>query len=68
MTGGEGLVVSGGDRLEVAAGDLVSIPAEEAHWHGAALNSPFSHISIVLKDDDHDGTIAVERPEGRRSE
>ncbi|WP_178917592.1 cupin domain-containing protein [Natronomonas gomsonensis] len=68
VTGVEGLIVSGGKRLEVGAGDLVSIPAEERHWHGAAPNSPLGHVSIVVKDDDNDGTVAVERPERSPSE
>lgn len=68
VTGGEGLVVSENERHEVGVGDVISIPPGEAHWHGATPNSTFTHVSVVIKDEEHDGTIVVEKPEGRRSE
>lgn len=68
VTGGEGLVVSEDERYEVGVGDMISIPPGEPHWHGAVPNSSFTHVSVVIKDDEHDGTIAVEEPAGRRSE
>lgn len=68
VTGGEGLVVSEDERHEVGVGDMITIPPGERHWHGAVPNSSFTHVSVVIKDDEHDGTIAVEEPAGRRSE
>lgn len=68
VTGGEGLLVSADERHEVGVGDVISIPPGEAHWHGAAPNSTFSHVSVVIKDEEHDGTIVVKEPDGRRSE
>ena len=34
-------------KLEV--GDVVNIPADVEHWHGAAPDSPFTHIGITPK-------------------
>ncbi|MDQ0395119.1 cupin domain-containing protein [Labrys monachus] len=36
----------GGDVVELRAGDTVWFPPNEAHWHGAAADSPFSYLSI----------------------
>ena len=34
------------ERNEVGAGDIVHVPAGEMHWHGAAPDSDFAHLSI----------------------
>ncbi|MBN2514339.1 MAG: carboxymuconolactone decarboxylase family protein [Sedimentisphaerales bacterium] len=44
---GRGLVQSEGEAIqEIVPGDVVWIPANERHWHGAAPNSPMSHVAI----------------------
>jgi len=44
---GRGLVQSEGEAVqEILPGDVVRIPANERHWHGAAPNSPMSHVAI----------------------
>ena len=30
------------------AGDVVNIPPEVKHWHGAAKNSWFAHLAVVV--------------------
>ena len=32
---------------KVAEGDIIWAPAGEEHWHGAAPDSEFTHISIT---------------------
>lgn len=47
ITSGRGLVQSEGEAVqEILPGDVVWIPANERHWHGAAPNSPMSHVAI----------------------
>lgn len=67
VTEGEGIVASEDERHEVAEGDVISIPPDVDHWHGATPESTFRHLAIVVRDDKHGGTIAVEEPAGRRS-
>jgi 4-carboxymuconolactone decarboxylase len=44
---GRGLVQSEGEAVqEILPGDVVWIPANERHWHGAAPDSPMSHVAI----------------------
>jgi quercetin dioxygenase-like cupin family protein/alkylhydroperoxidase/carboxymuconolactone decarboxylase family protein YurZ len=44
---GRGLVQSeGGPLQEILPGDVVWIPGNQRHWHGAAPDSPMSHIAI----------------------
>lgn len=44
---GRGLVQSEGEPVqEILPGDVVWIPANERHWHGAAPDSPMSHVAI----------------------
>jgi 4-carboxymuconolactone decarboxylase len=44
---GRGMVQSEGEAVqEILPGDVVWIPANERHWHGAAPNSPMSHVAI----------------------
>lgn len=68
VTGGDGIVASEDERYEVSVGDMISIPPDVEHWHGAAPNSTFRHITVVVRDDEHGGTIGVEEPSGKRSE
>jgi len=37
----------GGDLIEAGPGDTVYAPAGELHWHGAAPDSPMTHLSIT---------------------
>ena len=37
---------------ELHAGDVVNIPANVKHWHGAAKDSWFEHISVVIPGKD----------------
>lgn len=44
---GRGLVQSDGDSVqEILPGDVVWIPENVRHWHGAAPDSPMSHVAI----------------------
>ena len=47
VTGGEGRYQERGKEIQILhKGDVVRIPPEVEHWHGAAPNSWFVHISI----------------------
>jgi quercetin dioxygenase-like cupin family protein len=46
VTAGRGYVATEREKREVTVGDVVVFPAGEKHWHGAAEESDFSHISI----------------------
>lgn len=46
-TSGEGFVASDNDRLTLRPGDVAFIPANTPHWHGAAANQDFTHLSIL---------------------
>ncbi len=47
VTAGEGRYQEKGKEIQVLkAGDVVKIPVDVIHWHGAAPDSSFSHISI----------------------
>jgi quercetin dioxygenase-like cupin family protein len=45
-TEGRGILATGDERNEVGPGDVVYVPAGEEHWHGAASDSHFAHLSI----------------------
>lgn len=48
VTSGTGLVQRWGDAAqEIRKGDVVWIPPHQKHWHGAAPDSPMTHIAIV---------------------
>ena len=44
---GRGVVASEEGEVTAEPGMAFFIPAGESHWHGAAENSHFSHISII---------------------
>jgi quercetin dioxygenase-like cupin family protein len=47
VTGGRGwFQEEGKPARELHAGDVVKIPANAKHWHGAASDSWFAHLSI----------------------
>lgn len=55
--GGQVLLVTGGrgwyqewgkEAQELHPGDVVDIPPEVKHWHGAAKDSCFSHLAILV--------------------
>jgi quercetin dioxygenase-like cupin family protein len=47
VTGGMGWIQQWGQPVQVIRkGDVVYIPAGVKHWHGAAPNSPMSHIAV----------------------
>lgn len=47
VTSGEGRYQEKGKDIQILKkGDVVKIPPNAEHWHGAAPNSWFSHISI----------------------
>src|SRR5687768_8797830 len=48
VTAGTGRVQRWGDRIEeIRTGDVVSIPAGQKHWHGAAPQASMTHIAIT---------------------
>ena len=47
VTAGEGRYQEKGKEIQILKkGDVVKIPPNAEHWHGAAPNSEFTHISI----------------------
>lgn len=47
--GGRGFYQAFGDEpVEMTPGTVVNIPANVKHWHGAAADSPFSHLAIEV--------------------
>lgn len=49
VTGGRGYYQEWGkEALELKPGDVVVIPANVKHWHGAARNSWFAHLSVEV--------------------
>jgi len=48
VTDGQGLTQArGGELARIRAGDVVTTPAGEWHWHGAAPDHYMSHITIT---------------------
>jgi len=47
-TEGVGIVANESDKIELKAGDTAFIPAGEKHWHGAADNHNFTHVSLAV--------------------
>jgi quercetin dioxygenase-like cupin family protein len=50
-TEGRGVLATRAERAEVGPGDIVHIAPGEEHWHGAAPDSPFTHLSIRVTGD-----------------
>ena len=49
VTGGRGWYQAWGEAArELKPGDVVHIPSEVKHWHGAAADSWFSHLSVSV--------------------
>ena len=49
VTGGRGWYQEEGKPArELKAGDVVNIPPEVKHWHGAAPDEWFSHLTIEV--------------------
>jgi quercetin dioxygenase-like cupin family protein len=46
VTAGEGIVATEREEKVVTIGDIILIPPGEKHWHGATLDSEFSHIYV----------------------
>lgn len=47
VTGGRGWYQEEGEQArELKTGDVVKVPANRKHWHGAAKDSWFIHLSI----------------------
>ena len=46
VTEGKGIIATEEEEKVISAGDVVFIPANEVHWHGAAVDFEFSHIYI----------------------
>lgn len=57
VTGGCGIVATESEEVTVSEGDMVSIPPDERHWHGATADDEFRHVSVVIRDPEHGGTI-----------
>lgn len=49
VTVGKGVIATETHQEVIGVGDVVHIPAEEKHWHGATLDSSFSHIVLTAK-------------------
>jgi len=66
----------GEDPVAMGPGDTVCVPAEVKHWHGAAKDSWFSHIAIMVPkpdasnewlepvDDEQYGALGRSPPDG----
>ncbi len=44
---GKGIVATEKEQITIMPGTVVHFPAGEKHWHGAAKDSSFSHVSIA---------------------
>ena len=47
VTEGKGIVATREKEYTVTPGTFIFIPAGEDHWHGAADDSAFAHLSIL---------------------
>ena len=47
VTAGTGIVATEEEERLVTVGDVIFIPAGEKHWHGATMESEFSHIFVL---------------------
>lgn len=44
---GNGIVATESEEHSVSPGDVIHIPAGEKHWHGATVDSKFSHLTLL---------------------
>lgn len=70
VTAGTGLIQQrGGPIEEIRQGDVVWIPPNQIHWHGAAPDSPMTHIAIQEskegKTADWKGQVSDEQYRGK---
>lgn len=57
VLGGEGRYQERGGRIQILhKGDVVRIPPQAEHWHGAAPDSWFTHISVETNVPDNQTT------------
>ena len=42
----------GEEPVELRPGDVVNVPANVRHWHGAAPDSWFTHIALMVPGED----------------
>jgi quercetin dioxygenase-like cupin family protein len=47
VTEGKGIIADRKKEYTITPGTVVIIPAGEEHWHGAAKDSAFAHLSII---------------------
>ena len=53
VTEGEGRAQSSGDLImTIRSGDVVHTPSGEWHWHGAAPDSPMTHVTVQMAGPD----------------
>ena len=51
IVSGRGIVGDESGRREVGPGDVVAARAGEWHWHGAAADSPMTHLTVQVSGD-----------------
>ena len=57
VLGGEGRYQERGEEIQILhKGDVVRIPPQAEHWHGAAPDSWFTHISVETNVPDNQTT------------
>lgn len=47
VTKGRGIVANETEEFAVGVGTAIFIPSGEKHWHGATMDSDFSHVAIT---------------------
>jgi quercetin dioxygenase-like cupin family protein len=47
VTEGKGIIANREREYTIAPGTIIIIPAGEEHWHGAAEDSSFTHLSVI---------------------
>lgn len=53
VTAGRGYYQEWGEEpVELRPGDVVNVPANVKHWHGAAPDSWFTHIALMVPGED----------------
>jgi quercetin dioxygenase-like cupin family protein len=50
VTSGKGICATTEEEVAVFPGDVILFPAGEKHWHGATVDSAFSHIYVTGAD------------------